>query len=369
VQRAEVLGDWVLVTRGLNNLVAACRLDDLDRVRPAVERLVDASRRSGYLVLDHVTCSPWLMALALADGDATQARALLERRIALDGMLGASRRHDGDPEAELALLSAEAGDVEPAVALHRRTVASGAPAPRDGHRPVAALVAAIAGEPGPALAWLASAAAAPKPLELDRAPGDLHRVAEAALRAGATAEEVAAAVAPLRAVDDPRVAAALAPVDAELASIAGEHERVIALLDPLAGRRPDRPRDALGRARMRRLLAAALAAVGRRSEASEVAQLAVADLARWPGFRRDDVERLAHVRARAGGGGAAGTRTQQRRGGPGAVHLPEDRRGARVEHPHQARAGEPHRDRRVVPAGAPRAVAPRSQRRRYGPAP
>ncbi len=96
-------------------------------------------------------------------------------------------------------------------------------------------------------------------------------------------------------------------------------------------------------------------------------------LARWPGWRRDEVDALlagaSRPRrsrttpapaqpARAGGRRPAGRGPQQRRAGPAALHQPEDGGGARLEHPDQARHVEPGRGGGVGGAPGPRAARP-----------
>ena len=109
-------------------------------------------------------------------------------------------------------------------------------------------------------------------------------------------------------------------------------------------------------------------------------------LSRWPGWRRDRVEALLGRlegstaradrrpdRTRVRGRRADRRGAHQRSARRAPVHLAEDGGGARLEHPRQARAVEPHRDRRLVdPARASRrwltsiSGTSRSQHLRYG---
>lgn len=289
IEAAELVGDWVLVTRGLNNLLGAIAIDDRDRFDGTLDRIIAASERAGFEQLRQPACAWWQLSRAVALGDADEARRYVEQRTTSAWLRGLAIVDDGVPD--LALLNAEAGDPTLAAELHGNGWTEAAAADHSKSF-LAAQLAAHAGDPAPALAWLATTAAAPALAGLRRWPNELHRAAHLALRAGASPDDVGAAVAPLRSWTDDAVVTALAPVEAELAALTSDHERVVALLEPLAGVHPRRPGEALDRARMREVLALSLAALGRRADAVTIARLAADDLAGWPGYRRDAVDRL-----------------------------------------------------------------------------
>ena len=141
-----------------------------------------------------------------------------------------------------------------------------------------------------------------------------------------------------------------------------EHDHaaaVTALSAVLADPDPCLARPVIGS--LRTALAEALLGAGDRKAALETIRHVIdVDLGRWPGVRRDRAEALARrlegASARADGeltarerevAALARPRADQQPARRAAVHLAEDGRRPRVQHPRQARPVHPRRDRRL----------------------
>lgn len=287
IEEAEAIGDLVLVARGLNNLLQYLPIGD-PSVPELIAGVMAATERAGFDRFFNDDCGRRLVEHAFVVADRDLAEVELDRLVELVQSSGA-RRHEGI-EPLVALLRAEVGDLD----LARELVATAHDAPTQGHwhdwfEPE---LAALTGDPGPALAAVARVGAEPAVATLAHNRDQFHLWAHAALAAGAHVDDVAAAAG--RALDDPdpAVRQALLGLRAELAAARGDHAGVVTLLaDPYAPGH-DQPGEVRARARLRLLLARALDALGRRDEALAVARAGQRDLARWPGVRADELTRL-----------------------------------------------------------------------------
>jgi len=290
IDEAELLGDWVLVARGLHNLQSYVRGDDFEAIEQLIARHHIAAPKAGFDLMKMHDCSgPFELAAARGDMDA--ARDSVAHLVPLAEMLGSARHGDLSPEPRLAMLDAEAGNPQRAIELMRTAPAPSGRADEWSNWYIGE-IAAHAGDPGPALAIVARVATDMPLTRFRRLPDELHLYAEHAMRAGASSRQVDDAIAPLRTNDHPWTVRAVTPVDAEIAMANGEHARVIELLAPLVGTGTVPGGEARSRSRMRFLLATSLAATGQRVDALAVASAAAVDLARWPGYRSDEIARL-----------------------------------------------------------------------------
>lgn len=288
IAEAEAIGDLVLVSRGLNNLLQYVPLGD-PSVPALVAEIVAVTERAGFDRFFNDECGRRLVEHAFVVADRELAEAELDRLTDL-AHASSAPRHEG-VEPLLALFRAETGDLD----LARELVATAPNDPRAGSHWVEWYepeLAAYLGDPGPALAALARAAADPPLATLAHHREHFHVLAHAAVVGGATADDVERAVAPAVGHPAAEVQRALVGVAAEVAAARGDHAAVVALLADRYRPDHDEPGEARGRARLRFLLAAALVGLGRRDDALAVAGAGRRDLARWPGFRADELARL-----------------------------------------------------------------------------
>ncbi len=300
IAEAEAIGDLVLVSRGLNNLLEYISIDDPEVPRMIAE-ITAITERAGFDKFFNDECGRRLVEHAFVVADRTLAEAEIERL----GDLAVSmsvRRHEG-VEPVLAMFRAEGGDTALAVEL----AATAPKAPPGGSHWTKWLepeVAAFAGDPGPALVALRRGATEPPHASLTRYPDLLHVWAQAAVLAGAGADEIERAASPAFELPEAPVQRALLGVRAEIAAARDDHPTVVSLLTARYGGPTDQPGEVRMRARLRYLLARSLASLGRRDDALTVARSAARDLARWPGFRSDEVARLVERLEASGGDGS-----------------------------------------------------------------
>jgi DNA-binding CsgD family transcriptional regulator len=289
IAEAEAAGDWVLASRGLNNLL---RFVDMasPEVPDLLARLRTVSERAGY---DYVGLAYQTMHAV------TRAIVVADRAGAEEAAAVAAERVPGNEAMLLmwcvtlrALLAREAGQYEEAAdALAAVDPAALGNEDRRWYAAEAFRVAGGRGDREEAERWLAELGAPfPWGNEMD-VLRDVVGDVEAGLRSGLTAEVLEERlVGPLR----PQLAGAgrcTALVDGLLALGHGDHATAAALLGGVfAEGMPPLSHPLV--ASLRVALARALAGVGRRTEAAEQARLAIALLDRWPGVRRDEAEAL-----------------------------------------------------------------------------
>jgi len=310
VERAEAIGEWVVASRGLNNLFEhVCPLDT--EIPELLDRLKRDSERAGFSGLGPVSHALHSATRALWMADGPGMRQWLDRSAELTPLL---REWAGNwlagMEMELAL---EADRLDDAARFWQQ-LRSDTPADRfwkqefglrlAGRRGDASGI--VAGSLSDLPAWWARRA------ELC---GTLLDRLESGAAAGLGAAQLNELVAPL--LEDEALAAASSNSDlparelaeAWLAAVEPDHERAAATL---AGVLPQ----VEGRlavpfvATLEALLARSLASLTRRPEAVEVARRARARLERWPGWRRDEIDALL-ARLEAAGDGELTARERE----------------------------------------------------------
>ena len=313
VDRAEELGEYVLVARGLNNLLE--HVPPLDPEAPELlDRMKRAADRAGFSGLGPMSVAlhsgqrfAWL-------GDAAATRECLDRAMELvpptlngcdswafgqvaeldieQGLLDDAERHLDDETLP--------GKADHVWTRERRLRLAG-------RRGDSALVLELAADPaliprvGQHEAWR---------VLLDRL--------EAGAAAGLSAAELRLVAE--RVLFDQLDAGPDAPPDVDgvelrqmmeayLAAVEPDHERAAALLPPVL-ERLDGHLAVPYLASLEGLLARSLASLTRRSEALEVARRARARLERWPGWRRDELDALL-ARLEAAGDGELTARERE----------------------------------------------------------
>jgi DNA-binding NarL/FixJ family response regulator len=279
IAEAEAVGDWVLVARGLNNMVkyvpagAPSTLELLDRLRYA-------SDRAGFDVLNAYV--PLRSArYAIAIGDQAAARRSLDE--ALERAAHLEQKGSWCNHLE-AFLLAEQGRYEAAAAALQRA-GSSREIELDAWRAglelaVLGLIGRRDGDIDGLIGRLGKCM-----FEVDML-GSLLDDIESVARLGRSTDEIRARlVAPWAARGD-RPASHHAVIDAVLAFADDGYEEAIEGLrigvDSAELFLPAYRRSALAS-----MLARSLASLGRRAEAEQAARTAVDGLDRWPGWRRD----------------------------------------------------------------------------------
>jgi DNA-binding CsgD family transcriptional regulator len=283
---AEEIGDGVLVSRALNNMIDLLPPASPESVACRT-RLRSVATSIGFDKLGHLTLGWWESAAAWADGDLAGYRRLLETSIASN----TSTVNAPKWTAERALLAVEEGRVVDARAALDAIVAS---VPNGScHQQVFAEVVARLGVA--ALEHDAAAASAALDDLADQtlpdaweAPSAVFDVVTLAIQAGVPTDRVRAALDRPPVADHPSRSVMVAMSGAVLDGAEGRHDEALAALVPLLDRDDLLPRHHRGTLSL--VAAQSLLQVGRRAEALELARTAAADLARWPGWRRDRVD-------------------------------------------------------------------------------
>ena len=315
----------------------------------------EAGQRAGF---DHIAAANYFLRraeLAVWQADAAAARHYVMR----GGVYAESRIADWVTQLRL-VLALEGNRAEEFNELVA-TVDSRSTALSDDGCPtlLPVMLAARRGDRVAALAAFNDMAEQPKMVK-SHTGGDFLMAAESALAAGVPEEAVLAARDRIAfAQKSPELVPTLRAI---IAASRSDHEEVIAQLDEIpSALDTDIPVPLLASAHV--ILARALASHRRTVDARQHATVARQLLERWPGWRRDEADALlqrleaasqqARRRAdaaRARGRCAGRRRADELRTRQAPVHLAEDRRGARVQHPHETRDREPRRDRRLVRA-------------------
>jgi DNA-binding CsgD family transcriptional regulator len=301
---ADEIGDRVLVSRALNNMVellapmspeaADCRA-----------RLRSVAASIGFDKLGSRTVVWWEAGVAYADGDLAAYRRLLESWVTTSGLFGHRRKW----MSETALLAVEDGRLADAHGVltqlrdaetPRRRDRAGDPTADTGDgvvdRPRSLGVAVV--ELGLAALESDAATAAEALAGLGALSSDLPDAWEAssivldavmlALAAGVTPAVARDVLARPPLADHVSAGRFVELCEGPLAAAEGRHHDAIAAMEPLVD-----VDDLLARHHRGSLslcLAQSLLHVGRRTDAAERARAARADLERWPGWRRDRVD-------------------------------------------------------------------------------
>lgn len=275
---AEAAGEWVLVARGVGNLLHA----SVPRAarRAYLDRLQVAARRAGLDSMDLFTHPFKLSHIEAGDGQLAAALHAVEAAMQA-GFLYA----DGLAAAVLwrAELLLEAGRTTEAAAEMGRSSVGPGHVDADWRAHLDLRLALASGDVETARRTWPAATAFNAALHVTPDVAVLN--VEAALLAGVDAAEVARFVEELGSLGTTGPVAAV--LGALLASGRGDHSAVVEDLSPAL----DEVEDLLRRpilASLGLVLARSLAALGRHEDARRAARGAVTELSAWPGWRRDE---------------------------------------------------------------------------------
>jgi DNA-binding CsgD family transcriptional regulator len=309
IGEAEEIGDWVLVSRGLNNL-----LDELPphspKGREIIARYRDAAERAGY---EAHGLAVWRLRMCeVAFGEADMAAARSQLGLARDWWISTLTKTDWYDWLSFRL-AVEEGRLADAAAIWARVRSRGTANPYGEWASWWAVfhdmqLAALGGQRDEAQRLVRELNERPAVCEAPFVHRDVIEVVIYALEAGVSTGELRdgflVRVQELD-VDD----ALLAGPNGLLALADGDHAAAAELL-ATAIALPELPRYMTGYLRVQRALA--LLGLGRRDDArDEVHRALDEDLARWPGWRRDRAEALA--RRLEGGSTAGGELTARER--------------------------------------------------------
>jgi DNA-binding CsgD family transcriptional regulator len=293
VALAERLGEWVLVARGLNNLLDAVGMAD-PQWDTLAERMRQAAVCGGFDSMSLLSHRGWMVSRAIYLGDRAEADRRTSEFAALAD--GADPKHRRWTSWSALQLQYEAGALgtEPSlfdrwavqhgsIALAYRLMIAAIQGSRDGVDELVEQLTAILGDPS------------------HHEEDCVLLALEAAIRAGATPTRVNQLAERIQYEIDGGLGAAARGMAAQLA---GDHETAVAALDAAVVLLHDFY--ACHRAGVLVALARSQAALGRRSDALAAVNAALRLLERWPGWRRDEAQALAE---RLGGGSDDGQLT------------------------------------------------------------
>jgi DNA-binding CsgD family transcriptional regulator len=288
VVEAEAVGDWVLVARAVNNLTTYVPLGSPEG-RVLIGRLREVNERAGFdgagAYYRFRTAE-----FTIFDGDLLEARRLLDAMPPVGGahMRASYQVLDG-------LVAVEEGRIDAAAKAVEIARPDNRPYDQAMFLSLALVVASHQADRSEVARCLDAVLVHTPHQGFHIDPGGIIDRLEALERAGLAAQASATvAIWRERVLPGPFVTVA----DGLVAAMEGRHDDALAsLADALAS--PELHLAAYQRARVRVVLARSLAALGRRDEAVAAARHARQDLARWPGWRRDEVDALVQ---RLGGG-------------------------------------------------------------------
>ncbi len=294
IDEAEALGEWVLVTRGLNNLFEAVPIFTPEG-RALVERFRRAAGRAGFDSMSHAIAAVREGEIAFGVGDLRAARRAKERGEEWWLRCGQEADWLASLDYDLAFEEGRTGDAQAALerlelGKHRYN--------RSWQARAELQLAWLRGDADAVRRWFGEYVVATLPSNLYFLP-DVLAVVDLALDGGVDAETVRTGIqAALE--SHPSAERAMFVLDGLLWAAEGDPGRAADRLGRvLEDPDPTLPRAVLGHLRTRR--AQALLAFGDRASARDELHRALeADLARWPGWRRD---RAAALLARLEGGG------------------------------------------------------------------
>jgi DNA-binding CsgD family transcriptional regulator len=312
VREAEQIGDWVLVARGLNNL-----LDDVPPHSPEGRDIValyrDAAERAGYEAQGLAVWRLRMCEVAFGEADMPAARSHLGQ--ARDWWISMVTKTDWYDWLSFRL-AIEEGRVADASAIFSRVRTRGSKVHSDWAEWWAIFhdmqLAAMSGERDTAQRFAADLGPRPMACELSFVHRDVIEVVVHALDAGVSTSELRAGflarVGELPLDDLTRTGLLAGPLG--LLDLADADHAAAVDHFAVAIERPELPRYIAGYLRTQR--AAALAGLGRRDEArAEVRRALDEDLVRWPGWRRDRAEALARRLEGGSGGGELTARERE----------------------------------------------------------
>jgi DNA-binding CsgD family transcriptional regulator len=313
IREAEQIDDWVLVARGLNNL-----LDDLPPHSPEgreiIARYRDAAERAGYEAQGLAVWRLRMCEVAFGDADMPAARSHLGQ--ARDWWITTLTKTDWYDWLAFRL-AVEEGRLADAAAIWSR-VRNREPNPHNAWAAWWAVfhdmqLASLGGRREEAQGHARELGRRPMACEAPFVHRDVIETVGYALEAGVPTSELRegfiARVGELE--TEPAARSSLLAGPLGLLHLAeGEHLAAVEQLG-VAIDVPQLPRYVTGHLRVQR--AVALLGVGRRDEArAEVRRALDEDLARWPGWRRDRADALARrLEGGAGGSGELTSREQE----------------------------------------------------------
>jgi DNA-binding CsgD family transcriptional regulator len=284
VAAAEALGEWVLVARGLNNLFEVVP-PYTTQGRALMERYRVAGERAGFDSLSNNSLQMRLVNQAMGEADLAAAHQAISRVAELSSFLDPSLVKLDLMEFYLAVEEGRVDEsgrrldsldmnfhcsfgIDPGL---ERLLDAGA---RRDRAAAARWMAALPDQPA------------------EHGPVDIHLLAvEAALRAGVDPTDVRTCLVDRWLGTQPDFTVVAPFIDGMLALAAGDHETAWAHLDPALAE----PDEAISRyliGHLRTLAATAALGVDDRAAALTLCEVALDDLRRWPGWRRDQAEAL-----------------------------------------------------------------------------
>ena len=296
IDEAEALGEWVLVTRGINNLFDVVPVHTPDG-RRLLERFRHAADRAGFDAMSTAVSLLRSADLAMADGDMAEADDCLAQAMT---WMPLHRAKEGDwVESHALALALERGEVEGLAARIERLDAAkrrdqpGAGTmcpPRWWNLHLELQLAALRNDRATAEERLRSVASDPHAEPLD-GPSLLDAV-DAAARVGAPPDLVRAVLLAPGSLRRPAGARALLAAEAVVLQAERRHAEATAAF-AVALDDPDPAFGAPLLGYLGALAATSELALGRRERARELVAVATPRLARWPGWRRDRLAELA----------------------------------------------------------------------------
>jgi DNA-binding CsgD family transcriptional regulator len=305
VEAAEAEGEWVLVTRGLNNLFEAIPVFTPEG-RVVVDRFRRAAGRAGFDSMSHAISAFREAEIASSEGDLAATRRAMERGAEWCLRCQQDAAWLIPLEFDLAFEEGRAADARTAL---ERLALYAEPGHASWWARTELELAWLDSDPTAVLRWADRYLTADIPDNLFVLT-DVINVVDLALDAGVDARHLGDGLSAALA-GHPSRDRIWTTVEGLLHAAAGRPVEAITALDAvLADPDPTIQRHVLGHLRVR--LAQCRLAAGERTRAMTEVRRALDELSRWPGWRRD---RALALRGRLDGGGAApeGELTQRER--------------------------------------------------------
>jgi DNA-binding CsgD family transcriptional regulator len=284
IAAAEAVEDWVLVARAINNMGKFLSISTLEGER-YLTRLREVSERAGYDGMGRHSYRYRRAELAVMEGDLAQARNELQEAADATGRPGLRGWHF----TMEAVITLEEGDLDTAADALVRAEPEVRPVDRPGYLALRLKLAALRHDTHEGLRLIAAVtdtSVDEHGIDAETAFDRLEAIARLGLgeHGPALVEHWAQRI---PSISGHYVTAA----NGLLEALAGHTENAVELLAPVVDDR-ELILAAYQRSWLRVVLARSLQALGRREEALAAAGAARDDLAKWPGWRRDEIDAL-----------------------------------------------------------------------------